>query len=85
MASPREWYRDGFLVSDRVDLLQRSAINEAFGSDILYWTKAMSQEQMEKLLSKSLCFGVYALPQSTAEIAGIAFYLFLTPTTLSCV
>jgi ribosomal protein S18 acetylase RimI-like enzyme len=80
MESSREWYRDEFLISTSNRLLQPSAINAAFASDLLYWTKGMSEEGMKKMLSKSLCFGVYALPKSSSELAGMSPYSsFLRP------
>jgi hypothetical protein len=59
MEPPREWHREEFLVSDDADLFQLSAINAVFASDLIYWTKAMSEEALKKMISKSLCFGVY--------------------------
>lgn len=35
----------------------------------MYWTKRISDEAMKHMLSHSLCFGVYALPESSTEIA----------------
>lgn len=59
MAPPREWYQDEFLVSDNADLFQLSAINAAFASDLIYWAKDMPEEALKKMISKSLCLGVY--------------------------
>lgn len=69
MAS-QEWYKDEFLVSTSQQLLQPEAINAAFGSDLMYWCSEMSKEDMKKMLQNSLCFGLYALPTSSAELAG---------------
>lgn len=55
----REWRRDEFLVSNDADLFHLSAINAALASDLIYWAKAMSEEALKKMISKSLCFGVY--------------------------
>jgi hypothetical protein len=74
MESSKEWYRDEFLISTSSKLIQPSAINAAFASDLLYWTKGMSEEGMKKMLSKSLCFGVYALPKTSSELAGTSLY-----------
>ncbi|KFY14410.1 hypothetical protein V492_02632 [Pseudogymnoascus sp. VKM F-4246] len=68
--SKSEWYKDQFFISTSQDLLQIDVVNKAFNSDYMYWTKGMSDENMKKMLSKSLCFGVYLLPESTSEIAG---------------
>ncbi|RDW95308.1 hypothetical protein BP5796_01071 [Coleophoma crateriformis] len=70
MATPSEWYKDTFLISTARALLQPSAINAAFDSEQLYWAKALPEARLQKMLDGSLCFGVYALPQSSAEIAG---------------
>jgi len=34
----------------------------------------MSEEGMKKMLSKSLCFGVYTLPKTSSELAGMSSY-----------
>lgn len=65
-----QWYKDQFLISTSQDLLQLDVINKAFDTDYVYWAKALPEERLKKTLSKSLCFGVYILPQSTSEIAG---------------
>lgn len=65
-----EWYKDQFFISTSQDLLQIEVINNAFNADYMYWTKGMSEDNMKKMLSKSLCFGVYILPESSSEIAG---------------
>jgi hypothetical protein len=70
MESSREWHRDEFLISTSNKLLQPAAINAAFSSGLLYWTKGMPEDAMKKMLSKSLCFGVYALPKTSSELAG---------------
>lgn len=65
-----EWYKDQFFISTSQDLLQVEVINKAFDADYMYWTKGMPKDRMKKMLSKSLCFGVYILPESSSEIAG---------------
>lgn len=68
--SKSEWYKDQFFISTSQDLLQVEVINKAFNADYMYWTKGMPEDRMKKMLSKSLCFGVYILPASSSEIAG---------------
>jgi GNAT superfamily N-acetyltransferase len=68
--TPFQWYKDQFLISTSQGLLQHEVVNTAFGSDYMYWTKRISSEAMKHMLSNSLCFGVYALPESSSEIAG---------------
>ncbi|KAH8669733.1 hypothetical protein BGZ60DRAFT_431163 [Tricladium varicosporioides] len=69
-SAPSQWYKDQFLISTSQSLLQHNAINKAFASDFMYWTKSLPEDRMKKMLTNSLCFGVYDLPQTTSEIAG---------------
>ncbi|KAF8861616.1 hypothetical protein BDZ45DRAFT_586589 [Acephala macrosclerotiorum] len=69
-STPLAWYKDNFMISTEQKLLQLDVINKAFDSDIVYWTKGTTPEALKRMLSKSLCFGVYVLPQSSSEIAG---------------
>lgn len=80
MASLKEWYRDEFLISTSPKLLQPSVINAAFDSGQLYWTKGMSEDELKKVLSNSLCFGVYALPKTSSELAGKVYPTHLIST-----
>ncbi len=71
MASPTEWYNGNFFVSTKPSLIQPDAVNAAFGSESMYWTKQFKDESLLKaMLDNSLCFGVYELPKSSSEIAG---------------
>ncbi|KAH8601138.1 hypothetical protein B0O99DRAFT_608086 [Bisporella sp. PMI_857] len=70
MTTPSEWYKENFLVSTAKSLIDVAAVNKAFGTDSLYWAKEMDEEQLKKALDKSLCFGLYELPQSTVTISG---------------
>jgi hypothetical protein len=47
--------------------------NAAFDSDLIYWTKGVDEGELKRMLEGSLCFGLYALPGSSAEIAGVSF------------
>jgi hypothetical protein len=73
MAPRTEWYRDNFLISTNPSLIQPAAINAAFDSDLMYWSKAMDERELKTMLEASLCFGLYALPESSAQIAGQSF------------
>lgn len=77
MAARTEWYRDNILISTNPSLIQPAAVNAAFGSDMMYWVKPIDETLLKKMLDNSLCFGVYELPSSSAEIAGMVFYRFL--------
>ncbi|CZT46132.1 uncharacterized protein RSE6_06522 [Rhynchosporium secalis] len=74
MFSPTSWHFSNFLISTNPTLIQPSAINQAFGTDAMYWAKPMNESVLKKMLDNSLCFGVYALPNSSAEIAGMLLY-----------
>ncbi|RDW75096.1 hypothetical protein BP6252_06238 [Coleophoma cylindrospora] len=68
--APKDWYRSDFLISTSHTLLQPDTINQFFGTDAMYWTSPLPEDPLKKMLDNSLCFGLYALPQSSAEIAG---------------
>jgi hypothetical protein len=63
------------MISTAPELIQPEAVNAAFESDAIYWARGMEPEYLKKMLSKSLCFGVYALPESSSELAGRFFKL----------
>ncbi|KAI1486509.1 hypothetical protein F5X96DRAFT_681952 [Biscogniauxia mediterranea] len=67
---PRNWYRDEYLISTEPQLIQVDAVNEALGSDLMWWARSLPRETIKKALNNSLCFGLYLLPQSTSQIAG---------------
>ena len=69
-ATPSQWYKGQFLISTSQELLQHEVVNDVFDSDYMYWTKRVSDEAIRHILSHSLCFGVYALPESSSAIAG---------------
>ena len=71
----KQWHRDGFLISSDSSLIDAEAVNAAFDSDLIYWGKALEIEDLKRMLRNSHCFGVYALPLSTSEIAGASFLL----------
>lgn len=77
MSSPREWYKDNFLFSTNPALIQPAAVNAAFGTDYVHWAKPMDEALLKKMLDNSLCFGVYELPKTSAEIAGMLSLLFI--------
>jgi hypothetical protein len=65
-----EWYKDNFLISTKSSLIQPAAVNAAMDSDLMYWTRAMDEGELKRMLDNSLCFGVYELPESSSAIAG---------------
>ncbi|KAK0103472.1 hypothetical protein ONS95_005493 [Cadophora gregata] len=70
MSTPPEWYKDNFLFSTNPVLIQPAAVNAAFATDYVHWAKPMEEALLQKMLDNSLCFGVYELPKTSAEIAG---------------
>ncbi|EEY21759.1 conserved hypothetical protein [Verticillium alfalfae VaMs.102] len=66
----RSWYRDGYMVSTNRSLVQLDALNAALDSDVLWWSQALPEEALRKMVNHSLCIAVYALPDSTSAIAG---------------
>lgn len=66
----KDWYRDGYLLSTKPELIQPDAFNAALASDLIWWAKPLPRDQLLKALSNSLCMGLYALPDSTSSIAG---------------
>lgn len=67
------------MISTAPQLIQLDAVNEAFGSEELYWARKMDPQVLKKMLSKSLCFGLYQLPESSSQLAG----RFLLPSNAS--
>ena len=71
MNTQHDWYKDNFVISTNKSLLQPEAINAALDSDLLWWAKALPENQLQTMLDNTLCFGLYALPNSTVDIAGM--------------
>ncbi|KAK1995078.1 acetyltransferase [Colletotrichum falcatum] len=66
----KQWYRDDYLISTDRSLLDLGAINDAFDSDLLWWTTRVPEAALRRLVDNSLCLGIYKLPAATADIAG---------------
>lgn len=58
------------MISTAPQLIQPEAINAAFESDALYWARSLELGTLKRMLAKSLCFGIYLLPESSSEVAG---------------
>lgn len=65
MAAKTEWHQGNILVSTDRTLFQLSAINDAFGSDSLYWARPIEETLLTKMLDNSLCFGIYEIGSSS--------------------
>lgn len=68
----KQWYKDDYLISTDRSLLDLRAINDAFDSELLWWTKRVSEDALRRIVDNSLCLGIYKLPGSTADIAGMS-------------
>ncbi|KAI1395511.1 hypothetical protein F4819DRAFT_187114 [Hypoxylon fuscum] len=68
--TPRNWYRDEYLISTEPLLIQVDAVNAVLSSDLMWWAQGLPRDAMKKALHNSLCLGLYVLPKSTSEIAG---------------
>ncbi|KAK4187196.1 hypothetical protein QBC35DRAFT_410987 [Podospora australis] len=58
-----------YAVSTDSSLVQLDALNAAFHSDMLYWAKPLSEENLKRCVDLSLCFGLY-LP--SGQMVGFA-------------
>ena len=58
---PRSWQKAGFLISTDKTLLSVSAINHAFGLDIVYWTQPVPEDVVQNIIDNSFCFGLYGV------------------------
>ncbi|GKT51027.1 uncharacterized protein ColSpa_11208 [Colletotrichum spaethianum] len=65
----KQWYKDDYLISTDRSLLDLKAINDAFDSELLWWTRRVSEDALRRMIDNSLCLGIYKLPASTADIA----------------
>jgi ribosomal protein S18 acetylase RimI-like enzyme len=66
----RNWYRDNFLVSTDRSLIQIDAVNEAMGSDLMWWAQGLPRDEARRAINNAMCFGLYELPESSSAIAG---------------
>lgn len=56
----KTWTRDGFLISTDTSLIPLPALNQALGSEDIYWAKALPEPVLRDMLDNSLCFGLYS-------------------------
>ncbi|KEQ90114.1 hypothetical protein M438DRAFT_263439 [Aureobasidium pullulans EXF-150] len=63
----REWRttiaEQEYLISTDLNNVSHDFVNNAYGSDDMYWAKAMPAAILRNILSNSLVMGVYALEQ----------------------
>ncbi|EFY84556.1 GNAT family N-acetyltransferase, putative [Metarhizium acridum CQMa 102] len=68
-SEPRNWTRDGFLISTDKRLVSVKALNEVFAQEFLYWASAMPDEVVQKIVDASFCFGLYKIRQENDTVA----------------
>jgi GNAT superfamily N-acetyltransferase len=65
---PKEWKTtisdQEYLISTDVNSISHDFVNNAYGSDDMYWAKAMPAAILRNILSNSLVMGVYAVQPS---------------------
>jgi len=59
--TPREWRKDGFLISTDRALIDLDAVNAAFAADFTPWAVPLPIETLKASINSSLCFGLYRL------------------------
>ena len=63
--NPFQWKREiashEYLISTSTNLLSLSFINEAFGSEEMYWAKPLSEDQLREMLSQSQTLGLHRI------------------------
>jgi hypothetical protein len=59
LKAPKQWLKGTYLVSTDPSALQPLAINQAFASDDIVWTKSMDIAILQTMLDNSICFGLY--------------------------
>ncbi|KAI2601762.1 hypothetical protein GGR54DRAFT_54951 [Hypoxylon sp. NC1633] len=68
--TPRNWYRDEFVISTEPLMIQVDEVNAVLSSDLMWWANGLPRDLMKKAIHNSLCLGLYVLPKSTSHIAG---------------
>lgn len=61
-----EWSRDKFLISTDPAMIPLESLNDALGSDHLFWAKRVSDQEIKVLVDSSVCFGVYQVHDNPA-------------------
>ncbi|KAJ2896936.1 putative GNAT family N-acetyltransferase [Zalerion maritima] len=65
MSRNRCYHKDNYVVSSDREHVQLDALNDAFGSDIIWWADRYPEDVLRKLVDTSMCFGVFCLPEGT--------------------
>ncbi|KAH6842940.1 hypothetical protein B0I37DRAFT_448331 [Chaetomium sp. MPI-CAGE-AT-0009] len=82
--APRTWTREvsgtTYTISTDSSLIQLEALNAAFASDMIYWTKSHSLDALQRCVEQSLCFGLYT-PEGENQQAMVGFARLVTDYT----
>ncbi|KAK9445081.1 Acyl-CoA N-acyltransferase [Metarhizium brunneum] len=66
-SEPRNWTKDGFLISTDKSLISVKALNTVFAQEFLYWAAAMPDEVLQTMVDASFCFGLYKMRQENPD------------------
>lgn len=67
-ADRRSWHRDGFLLTTDKSFLDAAVVNDAFGSDLMWWNDPLEPKQMQRMLDNCLTLGIYAVPDTAEDM-----------------
>ncbi|EPE25560.1 Acyl-CoA N-acyltransferases (Nat) [Glarea lozoyensis ATCC 20868] len=70
--SCKQWTKGTYLVSTDRSALQPLAINQAFASDDIVWTKTMDIKILQAMIDNSICFGLYDNTSESSTQIGFA-------------
>ncbi|KAK7426051.1 hypothetical protein QQZ08_007499 [Neonectria magnoliae] len=63
---PRFWYRDNFFLTNDKSYLDPQVFNKYL--DGMWWSSALEETQLHKLLNNCLTMAVYAIPQTAEDM-----------------
>jgi GNAT superfamily N-acetyltransferase len=69
MQGAREWARDGYVISDDPDRLDRALVHR-YLRDEAYWSPGVERGVVERSIDHSMVFGVYRAGEPGGEAAG---------------
>lgn len=56
---PITWTKEKYFISTDKDLISMSALNSAFDSEMLYWSRPYPEDILKEIINNSFCFGLY--------------------------
>ncbi|CAG8952919.1 hypothetical protein HYFRA_00007633 [Hymenoscyphus fraxineus] len=82
--NPQSWTHSqnpNILISTNQSLIQPAAVNKAFGSAWMYWTKPLAEDVIQRMLKGSLCFGVFEKKDGGGEMEQLGLARLITDKT----